>query len=99
MNQPRVDRITGILFLIALAALVWSGQWWPGVLVLVGVATLIRGILQKLPWKAVGGILWLIAVALVFHFGFPWPLLVLLAAIGIIVGARHERRSAPASSG
>lgn len=91
MSQVRNDRITGIGFLIVVAALALSGHLWPGILVVTGVVTVIRGLLQRLPWKTIGGILWLMAVALVFNFGFPWPLLPLLAAIGIIVGARHER--------
>ncbi|MCY3946264.1 MAG: hypothetical protein OXF44_08275 [Anaerolineaceae bacterium] len=98
MDQVPADRLSGGIFLVGLAVVALSGQWWPGILVLIGVTTVIRGLLQKLLWKTVGGALWLIALALVFHFGFPWPLLPLLAVAGIVVGARHERNKRQAPS-
>lgn len=91
MHQVRNDRISGGIFLIGLAALALTGYWWPGILVVIGVTTVIRGLLQGLWWKTVGGGLWLITLVPVFHFGYPWPLLTLLAGVGIVVGARHER--------
>ncbi len=91
MKRVRNDRLSGGIFLIGLAALALTGYWWPGILVVIGVTTIIRGLLQGLWWKTVGGGLWLIALVLVFHFGYPWPLLLLPAVVGIVVGARHAR--------
>jgi hypothetical protein len=40
---PHLDKIHGAVWLIGLALLAWQGWWWPGILVLVAISTLIQG--------------------------------------------------------
>lgn len=92
MNKKYKDRITGGVFLIGIAALGVSGLWWPGILVVLGVTSLVSGLLERRLWKSASGAFWLIGLALIFYMNWPWWLLIALTGIGLIIGAHRDRR-------
>ena len=46
--------IHGAVWLIGLAILFWKGWWWPGILILVGISTLVEAVIQVAVPEAVG---------------------------------------------
>ncbi len=46
--------IHGAVWLIGLAILAWQGWWWPGILVLVAVSTLVEALIQMLVPESTG---------------------------------------------
>lgn len=92
MNPQIAQRIAGIVFLVSLGVVAIRGEWWPGILVVLGVTHVVSGALQRERWKVSSGILWLVGLYLVFELGVSWLLLIPLTFVGIIIGARHDRR-------
>jgi hypothetical protein len=46
--------IHGAVWLIGLAILFWTGWWWPGILILVGISALVEAVIQIAVPEAVG---------------------------------------------
>ena len=86
MSEQQIGIITGGFFLIGIAALGFSGMWWPGILVVIGCTVLLRGLLVREGWSTMSGGLWLIGIAAVFWFKLPWWLLLALTGLAMIVG-------------
>lgn len=93
MDKKYKDRITGGVFLIGIAALGISGLWWPGILVVLGITSLVSGLLEGRLWKSASGAFWLIGLALIFYLNWPWWLLIALTGVGLIIGAHRDRSS------
>jgi len=47
ISQNRVRAITSALFLLGLAILAFTGQWWPGILLVIGISLAIQKLLMK----------------------------------------------------
>ena len=93
MDRKRNEKLTGGVFLIGIGVLAYTGDWWPGILVLLGVVSLVSGLLEQRLWKSASGALWLFGLALLFYFNFPWWILPVLAGVGLIIGAQRDRSS------
>lgn len=95
MNEQQTGIITGGIFLIGIAALGYTGLWWPGALVVLGITAIVHGLLSDVSWQTISGGLWLIGIAAVFWFRLPWWLLLALTGLVMIVGGLDLfRRSA-----
>lgn len=57
-----------------------------------GVTSLVSGLLERRLWKSASGAFWLIGLALIFYMNWPWWLLIALTGIGLIIGAHRDRR-------
>lgn len=86
MNERQAGIITGGIFLIGIAALGYTGLWWPGILVVPGITAIVHGLLSEKTWQMISGGLWLIAIAAVFYFRLPWWILLALTGLVMIVG-------------
>ena len=82
VSKQRADQIGGGVFLIGLG-LLFAGvvSFWPGILLVIGAATIASGIAEGQSWSKVTGGLWMIGIGLIFLVGFSWPLIL------IIIGA------------
>lgn len=87
--------ISGGVFLIGLAALFATGFWWPGILVLLGVMSLLGATIGGEPRSGIIGAFWMIGLAVLFATGWWWPGILVLVGISAIAGAffrnQHQR--------
>ena len=87
MDEQRRHQIVGGVWLLGLAALLYTGHFWPGIMFLIGLTAIVEGIGKGRGWYALQGGLWSIAIGIwaIFHFNFA----VIMATIGLsmILGA------------
>lgn len=83
--------MTGGIWLIGLALLFMTGRWWPGILVLIGVSSLISGLAHAqgsaARLGAIQGAAWMIGIAVIAAYGWWWPGILVLVGISAILGA------------
>ena len=79
--------ISGGLFLIGLALIALTNWWWPGILVLVGVVSLVSSLMAGRPWMGLQGALWLFGIAIIAQFDWWWPGILVLVGISVILGS------------
>lgn len=85
------DGLTGGVWLIGLAVLFMTGWWWPGILVLIGLSSLLSGMARaQSPQARLGalqGAVWMIGIAVIAAFGWWWPGMLVLIGLSAIMGA------------
>jgi hypothetical protein len=84
--KQRSSEISTGIFLIGLAILWLTGNWFPGILFVVGVSSIARALGEGKAWSAAQGGLWAIGMGLVFTFGFSLPLLLIIIGISMVLG-------------
>ena len=84
-TRKRADQIAGGVFLIGLAVLFMSGDFFPGILFVVGLSALAKETAMGKRWQS-SGALWLIGLGLVFSFGFSLPLLLIGIGLALLMG-------------
>jgi hypothetical protein len=90
-DMARWGGVSGGLFLIGIAVLAVTGWWWPGILVLIGLTSLVTGLAggrsSGRSWAGIQGALWLFGLALIAQLNWWWPGILVLVGLGAIVGA------------
>jgi hypothetical protein len=80
--------MSGGLFLIGLAVLALTGWWWPGILVLIGITSLIGSLAAgKMFWAAFQGSFWMFGIAALAATGWWWPGILILIGLSAILGS------------
>ncbi len=59
----RANAVTGGIWLLGLGILFATDFWWPGILVLAGIATIVQGSARPGGWKAIHGGLGMLVIA------------------------------------
>jgi Double zinc ribbon len=86
-HAPVWGGVSGGVFLIGLALLFAFNWWWPGILVLLGLTSLIGGMAAgKSFWAGLQGALWLLGIAVLAAFNWWWPGILVLIGISAILG-------------
>jgi hypothetical protein len=85
-SKERADQVSGGVFLIGLAVLFMTGFWWPGIMFVIGLSAIARGVAEGQEWYNVPGGLWMIGIGLLFWFGFSWPLLLIFIGASMLLG-------------
>jgi hypothetical protein len=89
--MARWGGVSGGLFLIGIAVLAVTRWWWPGILVLIGLTSLVTGLAggrsSGRSWAGIQGALWLFGLALIAQLNWWWPGILVLVGLGAIVGA------------
>jgi hypothetical protein len=87
LNEEKAHAITGAVWLFGLAALFFTGRWWPGIMFVIGVSAISEGLVQGRGWYALQGGAWLIGIGVwaLMHFQL-WFLFVMLG-ISVLLGA------------
>lgn len=85
--EKRASDISGGVFMIGLAVLFLTNYWFPGILFVIGAASIAQGLAKGRAWYGMQGALWTIGIGLVFAFGFSLPLLFLLIGASMVVGS------------
>jgi hypothetical protein len=80
--------VSGGVFLIGLALLFAFNWWWPGILVLLGVTSLIGSLAAgKSFWAGLQGAIWFLGIAVLAAFNWWWPGILILVGISAILGS------------
>ena len=96
MNPAAWGGITGGVWLIGLAVLFMTGWWWPGILVLVGISSLLGGMGAHSPaqrWGSLQGAVWIFGIAVLAATGLWWPGILILIGLSAIMGAVMRPKS------
>ncbi|PDV97202.1 zinc ribbon domain-containing protein [Candidatus Chloroploca asiatica] len=64
--QPATDAIAAVIFLVGLALLFFTRQFWPGILVVVGLTSFVSEALRGRYFNGLNSIIWLFGLALLF---------------------------------
>ncbi|GAB4217083.1 MAG: zinc ribbon domain-containing protein [Roseiflexaceae bacterium] len=83
--NPAAWGSSGGLFLIGLAVLAFTGWWWPGILVLLGLTSLASSAAAGRPRYGMYGAFWMFGLAIIAAFNWWWPgILVLVGVMAIL---------------
>lgn len=88
--KQRSNEISTGVFLIGLAILFITGYWWPGIMFVIGIASIAQALGEGKTWYAAQGGLWAIGIGLVFAVGFSLPLLLIIIGVSMILGYRFK---------
>jgi hypothetical protein len=87
-NPAMWGGVSGGVFLIGLALLFAFNWWWPGILVLLGVTSLIGSLAAgKSFWAGLQGAIWFLGIAVLAAFNWWWPGILILVGISAILGS------------
>jgi hypothetical protein len=90
-RRRKASAISGGLFLISLGVLIWTGWWWPGIMVAIGLSAGAEQIFRGQTARGVGtlGFFWGIAVIVIIvqETAVPWTIVgpLVLIGLGVIV--------------
>ena len=85
LSEERAGQLTGGVWMIGLGILLYTGKWWPGILFVIGVSSIVQGLVEGRGWYAFQSGIWTIGIGVwaAFHF-HPAFLLVALGASMIL---------------
>src|SRR3954452_1850717 len=88
LQKEQIHAITGAVWLFGLAAMFYTGRWWPGILFVVGASMIVEGLLNGQSWYTLQGAAWVIGIGVwamlasqVWFLFLPLGVAVLLGAI------------------
>jgi hypothetical protein len=87
LDQSRASAIIGAIWLFGLAALFYTGYWWPGIMFVIGLAAIVEGLVHGHGWYALQGGLWAIGIGAWALFDFSLAVLFVLLGISVLLGA------------
>jgi hypothetical protein len=90
VRQGRASAISGGIFLIGLGVLLFTNWWWPGIMVVVGLAGCAELVFRGQTWRGIGTLVFFLAIPTVLwltqvtpiRWGIVGPLV--LIGIGVI---------------
>lgn len=94
VSKDRSDQVFGGIMLIGIAVLFLINWFWPGILFVVGIATIARTVSEGKSWTDNRGALVLLAVGIVFTLerflnilsGNWWPLVLIAIGLYLLFG-------------
>lgn len=87
--NKRSEQVAGGVFLIGLALLFMTGDFFPGILIVIGLSVLAKGIAEGKQLNEISGWAWLIGLGVVFTLGFSFPLLLIGLGVWMLFGRKH----------
>jgi hypothetical protein len=87
LRSDRANQVAAGVFLIGLAALFYTGRWWPGIMFLIGAMTIVEGLVKGRGWYAFQAGAWLIGIGVWAFFHFSLVILFALIGASLIIGA------------
>jgi hypothetical protein len=83
LTHHQANAITGATWFFGFAALFYTGSWWPGMMILVGITILVQGLVNNQLWASLNGALWCFGIAVLAYF--HWNLVALFVILGFCV--------------
>ena len=83
--QPLLLAGSGGVFLIGLAVLAVFNWWWPGIMFLLGLTTLVGSASARQPRAGLYGALWMFGIAVIALLGWWWPGMLFLVGIMVLL--------------
>jgi hypothetical protein len=87
LNKEQAHAITGAVWLFGLAALFYTGDWWPGILFVVGISAIVEGLIQGKGWYAFQGGAWAIGLGVWAWLDFRLWFLFVVLGTSVLLGA------------
>jgi hypothetical protein len=89
MNQLKEHHhaILGGLWLIGLGLLFATGRWWPGIMFIIAITTIVEGCFNGQPWYGVQSGYWAAFIGVWALAGFSFAFLLVGLGISTILGA------------
>jgi len=87
LHKEQAHAITGAVWLFGLAALFYTGLWWPGIMFVIGISAIIEGLIAGQKWYALQGGAWMIGIGLWALLDFQLWFLFVVLGISTLVGA------------
>jgi len=87
-QKSALEGASGGIFLIGLGILFLSKvDFFPWILVVIGVSSLPGSLAQKGFWAGIQGFVWLVGLAILFATDRIWPGILILVGLSIVAGA------------
>ncbi len=95
ISKKRIKAITTALFLVGLAILSYTGQWWPGIMLAVGIPLALRELLLGKYYDMCVSLFVFVGVFLTIQFTISWEILlpVIFTVGGIYILCRDWAES------
>jgi hypothetical protein len=101
-KRKRASAISGGIFLIGLGVLIFTNWWWPGIMVVIGLAGCAELVFRGQIWRGIGTLAFFLAIPLVLWIidvaDIPWgiagPLILIGIGVIILVKAFYLRKEA-----
>ena len=87
LTHDQAHAITGAAWLFGLAALFYTGWWWPGIMIIIGISALIEGIANRTFWAALQGSVWLFGIAIWATFHYSLVVLFIILGVSVLTNA------------
>jgi hypothetical protein len=81
------DQLSVGVWLIGLGILLATGRWWPGIMVVLGAATIVRGLAEGQGWQSLQGAFWIMGIGLWFALGTNLAGLLIVLGVGVVLTA------------
>ena len=86
-NKDAFHGMTGGIILIGIGIIFLANiDFFPAILVVIGLASLPESVAQKGFWAGIQSAVWLIGIAALFAFDIFWPGILILAGLSMLVG-------------
>lgn len=89
--KGRMSNESGLLFLVGLLVLMFTGWWWPGILVLLGSVTLFQSLSENKLHEGLRPALWLLGIAVCAMFDLWWPGMLILVFLSMALDTQHGK--------
>jgi predicted membrane protein len=87
-NKDAFHGITGGIILIGIGIIFLANiEFFPAILVVIGLAGLPESVAQKGFWAGIQSAVWLIGIAVLFTFDIFWPGILILIGLSMVAGA------------
>jgi hypothetical protein len=87
LNQHQANAVTSALCLVGIGTLIVTGWWWPGIMFLIGVSSIVQGFVGGRGWYAWQAGLWTIGIGVWVLASYNILVLFCLVALSGLVGA------------
>jgi len=62
LSNERAGELMGGVWMIGLGILFWTGAWWPGIMFVIGISSILQGLVEGKGWYAFQTGFWTIAI-------------------------------------
>lgn len=94
VSHQNAKTVALAVLLIGLGWLFLTGDWWPGILFVIGMTMLVQNMVEGRPASSARGGLILIGIGLIFALGLKLWLLLILAGAALLVAYMVRRPDA-----